>query len=103
MKKKNFDNQWKNIIYILGYWAIFIGIPSLATIWVKNIKYTHNDLPIWIVVYFMIIAPFLYIIPYQLAKPKSKFWFIFLGLIVPYLFIYFLIYQSSRGFGSGIG
>lgn len=103
MNKNTSHELLKNISYISGYWAIFMGLPLLIILLIKNFKYTHNDLPFWIVIYFMLIAPFLYIIPYKLAKPRSNFLFIFLGLVVPYLFIYLFIYQNSRGFGSGIG
>jgi hypothetical protein len=52
-------------------------------------------MPIEVAIYTLFIAPFLYFIPYLLAKlktKKQKILFIFLGLIIPYLLIYIFTY-----------
>jgi hypothetical protein len=112
MEKNIFSNQLKNISYILGYWAIFVVIPFLIALLMYNYL-LHNPIklldlvPAYIMFYVLFIAPFLYSIPYRLVKPKSKFIFIFCGIILPYLFIYLFIYLfllvAFRGFGGGIG
>jgi hypothetical protein len=92
MKKIISNELLKNIGYILGYWFILIIIPFLC------IKQSRNfdNISVEVLIYILFIAPFLYFIPYLFAKPKSKLLFIFYGLMLPYLLIYFLIYISTN-------
>jgi hypothetical protein len=75
MKKMLSNKNLKNIGYVLGYWVVFVITPYL---FLEN-NY-HNDAPIWIGIYILFIAPFLYFIPYLFVKPKR-------GLLFIYLFI----------------
>ncbi len=90
--KKLLINQLKGINYVLGYWIIFVIIPFLVAVTISNTKPYNSNAPVLLWVYIIFIAPFLYFIPYKLVKPKLKLSFVFLGLILPYLFIYLLIY-----------
>jgi len=110
--KKLSTEQLKIFKYILGYWVAFVLVPSILAIVLYNylLHYYNNFLdyvPAYLMGFVLFIAPFLYYVPYRLAKPKSNFQFIFWGLIFPYLFIYLSIYLSihigMRGFGGGIG
>jgi hypothetical protein len=112
MKKNISKASLKNIGYILGYWVIFVIIPfgigvSMYNYLINNsIKYLDR-VPFYIIVYLLFIAPFLYFVPYRLAKPKGIAPFIIFGAVIPYLFIYLFIYLflhvAFRGFGGGIG
>jgi hypothetical protein len=100
MKKIISNGLFKNIACILGYWVIFVIIPFLLDMLIyyhppKGYFRLPEYTPIYIVLYILFAAPLFYFIPYSLAKPKTilaKFLLIFLGLVVPYLFIYMYTY-----------
>jgi predicted Na+-dependent transporter len=87
-------------------------IPFLVALSIYNylihnyVKYLDR-VPAMIMLYVLFVAPFLYFIPYRFTKPKSKFSFIFWGVVIPYLLIYlstYLFFRAAfRGFGGGIG
>ncbi len=88
------NKKIKLILYPVLYWMIFIIIPA---IFIYNYRDTRGLQIIieLLFLYILFIAPFLYIIPYKLAKPRSKkakSFFILLGLILPFIFIYLFIY-----------
>jgi len=96
MKKNILNERSKNIGYILGYWIVFVIIPFLITRFIINNSIRSNiDIGGLINVYIVIIAPFLYFIPYLLARPKLKIDFVVWGLVVPYLFIYISLYYIA--------
>ena len=45
-----------------------------------------------VLLYIIVIAPFLYFIPYLLAKPKYKIDFFVWGLIIPFILLYISFY-----------
>jgi len=101
MKKIISNELLKNIGYILGYWAVCVIFPFIIA-WYMNIYIIHHPssaqvlgyTPFYILFYVLFIAPLLYFIPYLLIKPKtplSKFLYIFLGVILPYVLIYIYI------------
>ncbi len=84
--------------YLILYWVFCVILPIFV---IYNYKYdgTGIDLPGYFSLYIIFIAPFLFFIPYKLASIENietKFYFIFFGLILPYLMIYFLIYLEFR-------
>ena len=91
MKKIVLNESLKSIGYVLGYWIIFVIGPFFLVYVIKE-GYRYNNMPIWIAVYVVLIAPFLYFIPYLLVNPTKKIQFIFWGLIIPYFIIYLAIY-----------
>jgi hypothetical protein len=97
MKKIMLNKNLKNIVYILEYWVVFVIIPYFVAVLLISYLYSNpikflDYLPGYTMLYLLLLAPFLYIIPYKLAKPKSKSTFIFLGLVLPYLFLYIFVY-----------
>jgi hypothetical protein len=95
MEKRISNEQLKNVGYVLGYWIILVIAPFLLALLIKS-NDRHSNTPGWIALYCILIAPLLYFIPYLLARPKSKFLFIFWGLALPYLFIYTYMYLDFR-------
>jgi RsiW-degrading membrane proteinase PrsW (M82 family) len=73
MKKIISGDQLKNVGYILWYWIIFVIAPFL---YIKQSR-NFDNISVEVLIYILFIAPFLYFIPYLLAKPKSKLLFIF--------------------------
>lgn len=98
MKKIKFSGTLKEICYVIGYWIIFIIIPLFAAYFVTtqfNIKMMEKTL-----LYIIFISPFMYFIPYLLAKPKSGFFFFICGLFIPFILFYLILYQVFiRNFG----
>jgi hypothetical protein len=86
MKKIISKGLLKNIGYVLGYWAVFVIAPFTTAWYMNNYIIDHPSSaqilgysPFYISLYVLFVAPFLYFIPYHLAKPKSKSLFIYLG------------------------
>jgi hypothetical protein len=106
MKKILTNELLKNTGYLLYYWVFlviipfFVGFSMYVYLNYNPIEFLNhapiNYTPICIMLYSLFIAPFLYFIPYRKVKPKKGFLFIFLGLVVPYLFIYLSIYLYSK-------
>ena len=88
------SQKLKATLYLVLYWVFGLIIPIFL---IYNYKYdgTGVDLPGYFSLYVIFVAPFLFVIPFKLAKlisKKEKSYYIFFGLILPYLLIYFLIY-----------
>jgi hypothetical protein len=92
MKKVISSGQLKNVGYILGYWVIFVAIPFLVMCFIMTLSNGRSTIMGLILLYIIFIAPFLYFIPYLLAKPKSGFLFVLFGLIAPLLPLYISFY-----------
>lgn len=92
-----YDKQYaKIILYPILYWIIFIIFPFVIAYGMKDYNRALN-IPGVIMFFILFIAPFLFFIPYRLAKPmnsKQKFIFILLGLVIPYIIFY--IYTSVQ-------
>ena len=99
----NFNQQKLNInirrvLFILMYWFIFIVIPGYITFTYKFSR-TKFDFPGYILFYILFFAPLLFVIPYKMLKltnKSEKIFYIFFGVILPYIFIYFYLYISYR-------
>ena len=102
--KKITKIQIKNLKYILEYWMFFVLAPFFVSVftWVYS---NYHPVGFWdytpiilfcVIIYSLFIAPFLFFIPYRKIKPKKGFLFIFLGLILPYLFVYLSVYWYIR-------
>ncbi len=98
MNKKN-----TVILYLLLYWVICIIFPFIVVSFLPQ-DGLSIDWPGYIMVYILLIAPFLFVIPYLLTRntfdnKKQKVMYVLLGLIVPYIFIYIFmawtIYQMG--------
>jgi hypothetical protein len=105
MKKIVLNKNSKNIFYILGYWIVFVITPFFMGVFTLVYLNRHPTeflnhhspiIPICVILYSLFIAPFLFFIPYSKIKPKKGFLFIFLGLILPYLFVYLSVYWYIR-------
>jgi len=86
----------KFILYPILYWLVFIIIPFI-------IAYNLNDydpalnIPGIIGSYILLIAPFLFVIPYKLVKfnnSNQKLKFIIFGVIIPYIILYIFIFYK---------
>ncbi len=103
--KKITKVQIKNLKHVLEYWMFFVITPFFVGVfW---FVYLNNHpmhswwdhlaiIPICMILYSLFIAPFLFFIPYRKIKPKKGFLFIFLGLILPYLFVYLSVHWYIR-------
>ncbi len=65
------NKKIKLVLYPVLYWVIFIIIPYFIA-YITNKQNISFDLPAYIVLYILFIAPFLYIIPYKLVKLRNK-------------------------------
>ena len=92
----------KLILFPTLYWIIFIIIPFIIAINLKNYNSALST-PAIIGSYILFIAPFLYFIPYKLTKFKNikeKLFYIIFGLIIPYLIIYIYVYYRVSNMGA---
>jgi hypothetical protein len=97
MKKILLSENFKNIGYIIGYWLIFFIIPVLFMFYLNSISMGHINILAQMIWYFVFIFPLLFFIPYLLAKPKSGFLFITLGLVVPIaIIIVIFLYELAH-------
>ncbi|MBI2459357.1 MAG: hypothetical protein HYV53_02265 [Parcubacteria group bacterium] len=90
---ENNKQNTKIILYPILYWVIFIIIPFIIVYNMKDYNKALN-IPGIIMLYIIFIAPFLFIIPYELVKPiktRQKFIFISAGLVIPYVIFYIYI------------
>jgi hypothetical protein len=92
MNKMATSSSLKSAYYIIGYWIVFVVIPALLMSLIINISNDQSNVSKWIAIYIIFISPFLYFIPYLLAKPKSVFSFVFFGLIIPLIILYLSLY-----------
>lgn len=88
----------KNLGLLSIYWAIFILAPGfVAFIYdINNIKF---DLPGYLSFFVLFISPFIFAVPYKFARLNSKsqkILYIFIGLILPYAFIYLYLFISFK-------
>lgn len=90
--KKIISEQAKNFKYILGYWVVCIIIPFLVMLFIMNMSHGQSTVMGPVLLYIIFISPFLYFIPYLLAKPKYGFSFIVFGLIIPLAIMYLTFY-----------
>jgi len=92
----NLNQKIKFILYPILYWIIFVIIPFAIANNLENYNPALN-IPGVVGFYILFIAPFLFFIPYKLAKIKAiktKFLFVFFGLIIPYFLLYIYIYYK---------
>ena len=88
----------KKIEFLLMYWLLLIVVPGYIAF---SYKPDGNgfDLPGYISLYILFIAPLLFIAPYKISKlsdKKEKLSYVFLGLVLPYILIYFYLYMSFK-------
>ncbi len=91
MKKNISSNQLKNIGYVFGYWVVCLIVPVWLMFYLNNKSLGRINIFTPMIWYSMFIIPILFIIPYRFARPRSSGIFIFLGLIVPYVCMYYFI------------
>lgn len=91
-------NRQKLIIFPVLYWLVFIIIPFIIA---NNLKGQNLsfDIPGYILLYIIFLAPILFIIPYQFSKKdlstkKAKLLFIVFGLVIPFLIIYTFLFNE---------
>ncbi len=92
----------KLILYPILYWIIFIAIPFIIAINLRNYNSASN-MPAVIGSYILFIAPFLYFIPYKLTKfenIKEKLLYFIFGLVIPYFIIYIYVYYKISNMGA---
>ncbi|HOZ56229.1 MAG: hypothetical protein BWY51_00110 [Parcubacteria group bacterium ADurb.Bin316] len=95
------NQRSKLFFYPILYWIIFIFFPIvIAYIYQDNSSIINFS---GILMFFVIfVAPFLYFIPYKtiiFENKKQKILFVFLGLMLPYLFLLaFLSYKIANNF-----
>jgi len=83
------NKKIKLVLYPVLYWILLIIIPFIVTFLTRRQTRDYNLMGL-VMLYILFIAPFLYFIPYILAKPSDimkKVFFIVLGLVVPYIII----------------
>ena len=90
------NQKIKLILYPILYWIIFVIIPFIVAINLKDYNPALN-IPGVIISYITFIAPFLFFIPYKLVEFKNlnqKLVFILMGIIIPYIILYIYIYYK---------
>lgn len=91
------SKHYKKILYPIIYWVLLIIIPLYFSIYLDNHDFV-SDWAGYIFFYVLFIAPFLYIIPYKLIKPKKKIFFILVSFVTPlfllYLYIFFQVQKT---------
>ena len=88
----------KAIYYLLGYLFVLVIIPLLLLIKIQNEKFSL-DIPGYLTLYVFVISPFLFIIPYKLAKlknKKEKILFVLFGFIIPFAILYLYLYLEFQ-------
>lgn len=94
----NLNFKSRAIASVFFYWLLFIFLPLFISNFFKDIRPEMN-IPGAAGSYVLLIAPFLFFIPYKYSKPKNnneRMLLIFLGLIVPFLLIYSYIYIDFK-------
>ena len=96
MEKINEKNR--SLIYLAVYWAILVIVPFVLILFTRNKQYSF-DWTGYLMFYIIFIAPVLFVLPYKFSNIKNiknKILYILFGLVVPYLFIYLLIYMHIK-------
>jgi len=96
------NKKIKLFLYPILYWIVFIIIPFVIAINLKNYNSALN-IPAMIGSYILFIVPFLYFIPYKLTKfenIKEKLLYLVFGLIIPYFIIYICVYYKVSNMGA---
>ncbi|MBU4015191.1 hypothetical protein KKC83_05885 [Patescibacteria group bacterium] len=92
------NNKIKFILYPILYWIIFIIVPSVVAYNLEDYDPALN-IPGIIGSYILLIAPFLFFIPYKFVEFKNsnqKLKFIIFGVITPYIILYIYLYIEFR-------
>lgn len=94
-----------SVSYVILYWLLFYVVPFAVAINIKNFDPALN-IPGVIGSAVLSISPFIFILPYKLAKlttPKNKFIYILLGLVLPYIGLCIYIYLNFlKNFNLGL-
>lgn len=94
----NLNQKIKLILYPILYWVIFVVIPFVVAYNLEDYNPALN-IPGIIGFYILLIAPFLFFIPYKLVEFKNsnqKLRFIVFGVIIPYIILYTYLYIEFR-------
>jgi len=92
------NQNFKMIILALMYWLFFVFIPGFIMF---KLRYEKISLDIsgYIALYILLIAPFLFFLPFKLArieKNKIKIYYVLLGLVIPFIVMYFFVYLEFK-------
>ncbi len=104
MITKKISGLLKNIIYILLYWIIFVGVPIFLMYIIIRTTDDTSAVPKWILFYIIFLSPIFYIFPYKMAGLRTsaqKRFFVVAGLVIPYLLLWlcvYLEYHTNFGF-----
>ncbi len=97
MLSPHLQRHLKNYLILAGYLVFFVFIP-----W--GIVHFSDDehVPTWveyIALYSLFVPPFLFIVPYKLAKlysKKEKALYFLLGFVIPFALFYYYIYLDYQ-------
>jgi phosphatidylserine synthase len=84
--------------YPILYWIIFVIVPFFVAYNLEKYNSASN-IPEIIGSYIVLVAPFLFFVPYKLIKFKNlnqKLKFIVFGAIIPYFILYIFLYIEIR-------
>ena len=94
MPSPNLKRHLKNYLILAGYLVFFVFGPFVIVN--NNIDHRHTRYWVGLLDLFVLfVSPFLFAIPYKLSQLKSvleKVFFVTLGLVIPFLFIYVYVY-----------
>lgn len=88
------NNSFKKVIILFIYVTFFVAGPFLFVRGAGSVE-QYNPIDDYLSFYLIFISPFLFIIPYKMAKLESaleRLFFIFFGFIIPFVIVYTYLY-----------
>lgn len=88
----------KKIKNLLIYLIFFVFVPFFISIFFSDSK--KESLLIFLLgVYVIFVSPFLFIVPYKLAKLgnfKEKMYFVLFGFVIPFAIVYYYLFLDFQ-------